>query len=69
MDTEKLLEEWKNRLGLSDWRIKLSINCEPQEMEIQDVVGCTSWQETTKTAKGEQYPCKPDVFEQTYEPA
>jgi len=50
MDSEKLLEEWQNRLGLSDWRVKLSTNCEPQEMELKDSCGCTAWQETTKTA-------------------
>ena len=49
MDTEKLLIEWQNRLGLMDWKIKLSPNCEPQEME-ENCVGCTSWQEVNKTA-------------------
>ena len=24
---EKLLQEWKDRLGLHDWRIKLADNC------------------------------------------
>ena len=53
MDNENaksLLDEWKIRLGLIDWRIKLSINCEPQEMDVQNVCGCTSWQEATRTA-------------------
>ena len=49
-NAKSLLDEWKIRLGLIDWRIKLSINCEPQEMEVQNVCGCTSWQEATRTA-------------------
>lgn len=49
-NAKSLLDEWQNRLGLTDWRIKLSTNCEPQEMEMQDVCGCTSWQEVSKTA-------------------
>ena len=46
----KLLDEWQKRLGLHDWRIKLEGCCSPDEMEL-DAVGCTAWQETTKTAK------------------
>ena len=50
MDSEKLLEEWKQRLGLSDWRIVLSDKCTPQEMELENVDGCTSWEESIKSA-------------------
>ena len=48
-DAKELLNEWQIRLGLADWRIKLSVNCEPHEMEMESV-GCTSWQEVSKTA-------------------
>jgi hypothetical protein len=48
-DAKELLNEWQIRLGLTDWRIKLSVNCEPHEMEMESV-GCTSWQEVSKTA-------------------
>lgn len=46
----KLLEEWKKRLGLYDWQIELQISCAPDEMEMEDVCGCTAWQEVNKTA-------------------
>lgn len=46
-----LLDEWKIRLGLFDWHIKLYPKCKPDEMEIEDVAGCVSWQECNKTAK------------------
>jgi len=49
-NAKELLNEWQIRLGLTAWRIKLSINCEPHEMEIQNVCGCTSWKEVTRTA-------------------
>lgn len=48
---EKLLQEWKDRLGLHDWRIKLADNCCPEEMTLQDCAGCTDWSETIKTAR------------------
>lgn len=48
---EKLLREWQNRLGLQDWTIKLNDNCTPDEMTMQNVSGCTDWQESIKTAR------------------
>lgn len=51
MESDKLLSEWKDRLGLSDWRIVLSDKCSPQEMELENVDGCTTWEESIKSAK------------------
>ena len=48
---EELLQEWKNRLGLPDWRIRLLDNCAPHEMTLQNCAGCTEWNETVKTAR------------------
>lgn len=45
-----LLNEWTKRLGLDDWAIVLQTECLPGEMSIPNSVGCTSWQESTKTA-------------------
>lgn len=45
-----LLNEWTKRLGLQDWSISLETNCSPSEMKIPDSLGCTSWEESTKTA-------------------
>lgn len=47
----QVFKEWKNRLGLQDWRIKLYVDCAPEEMTLDDVVGCTEWQESIKAAK------------------
>ena len=46
-----LLAEWQERLGLTDWRIRLKPKCKPDEMEIENVAGCTAWNETVKTAR------------------
>ena len=46
----QLLDEWIKRLGLDDWAIVLQTDCHPSDMSIPDAVGCTSWQESTKTA-------------------
>ncbi len=54
MATEKgeaLLCEWKERLGLQEWRIKLFDNCKPDEMTVDNVAGCTDWSEASKTAR------------------
>lgn len=54
MTTQKgwsLLLEWKQRLGLMDWRIKLVDNCEPEDMSLRDVAGSTEWTESVKTAR------------------
>lgn len=49
-ENEKLLQEWQNRLGMSDWQIKLIDNCKPENMDVQDAEGCTTWVESTKCA-------------------
>lgn len=46
-----LLAEWQKRLGLQDWRIKLLPKCKTEEMELENVAGCTEWSETLKTAR------------------
>ena len=49
--TEKgLLKEWQKRLALTDWRIALQTNCDPDEMHVVDSAGCVSWEESSKTA-------------------
>ena len=48
--SEKLLKEWVSRLGLSDWRIKLRDNMNPEDMTLSDVSGCTTWNESIKCA-------------------
>lgn len=48
---EKLLKEWQNRLGLSDWVIKLNDNCVPDSMSMEEVAGCTVWTECSKVAR------------------
>lgn len=47
----KLLDEWSERLGLSDWHIVLLTNCKPEDMPLQDADGCVSYTETVKAAK------------------
>ena len=46
-----LLAEWQERLGLTDWRIKLYDKCKPEEMAVENAAGCTDWSETVKTAR------------------
>lgn len=48
---KELLQEWQNRLGLHDWRIKLVDNCKPEDMALEGVAGCTDWSESIKTAR------------------
>lgn len=48
---DELLSEWKERLGLHDWRIKLIDNCKPEDMTLQDVAGYTEWSESVKAAR------------------
>lgn len=50
MNAKGLLKEWQKRLLLTDWRIKLVTDCDPNDMAIDDSSGCVSWQEATKTA-------------------
>lgn len=51
LDYKELLLEWKQRLGLQEWRIKLRPKCVPDEMALENVAGCTDWSETIKTAR------------------
>lgn len=51
MDSNKLLKEWTERLGLQDWRIKLVDNLSPENMEFEDCTGCSVWTEAIKTAR------------------
>ena len=47
---EALLKEWQERLGLQNWHIELNDNCCPENMAMQEVEGCTTWQETIRCA-------------------
>lgn len=51
MTNKGLLREWQNRLGLTEWRVKLVDSCEPDDMALQGCAGCTDWNETIKTAR------------------
>ena len=45
----ELLNEWKTKLGLFDWIIKIKI-CEPHEMLLEDVDGECEYTAITKSA-------------------
>ena len=45
-----LLEKWKRKLCLQEWRIKLLTRLRPEEMTMSDAAGCTEWSESIKTA-------------------
>lgn len=45
-----LLAEWRTRLGLQDWKIDLKWKCKPGDMVLDDAVGCTGFNESTKSA-------------------
>ena len=47
---DNLLLEWKERLGLHDWRIKLCDNMKPDDMRLEGVSGDVDWTECNKTA-------------------
>lgn len=47
----KLLNKWKTRLGLQDWRIELRTKMNPQDMTMENVAGCTDWSEAIKAAR------------------
>lgn len=47
---EKLLNEWQQRLGLTDWVITLRYNCKQDDMELGEVAGETDWVNVNKTA-------------------
>ena len=46
-----LLEKWKRKLCLQEWRIRLKTHLHPEEMTMSDAVGCTEWSESIKTAR------------------
>ena len=46
-----LLKEWQKRLGLTEWKIKLVDNCDPEDMTLEGCAGCTDWSESIKTAR------------------
>lgn len=46
-----LLEKWKRKLCLQEWRIKLLTHLHPEEMTMSDAAGCTEWSEAIKTAR------------------
>jgi len=50
---EALLNEWKIRLGLHDWRISLVPQCKPEDMSIEEANGAVVWEESSKTARVE----------------
>lgn len=46
-----LLEKWKRKLCLQEWRIKLLTHLHPEEMMVRNAAGCTEWSEAIKTAR------------------
>ena len=46
-----LMEKWKRKLCLNEWRIKLLTHLRPEEMTMNDVAGCSEWSESIKTAR------------------
>ena len=48
---ERMFYYWREKLGLTDWTIKFEYNVEPEDMVVEESCGCTSWQESTKTAR------------------
>lgn len=36
-----LLEKWKRKLCLQEWRIKLLTHLHPEEMTVRNTAGCT----------------------------
>lgn len=47
---EKLLNEWQQRLGLTDWVIVLRYNSDGSDMEAENAAGETEWQNINKSA-------------------
>lgn len=47
---ERLFDYWREKLVLTDWTIKFEANVDPEDMVVDEASGCTSWQESTKTA-------------------
>ena len=50
-DELALLEKWKRKLCLQEWRIKLLTHLHPEEMMVRNTAGCTEWSEAIKTAR------------------
>lgn len=48
---EKLMKEWKERLGLHDWNVVLKTNCRPDEFERPGRAGEVALCESNKAAK------------------
>ena len=47
---DKLLKEWKQRLGLDDWKIVVRWDCPQTEFVLSDVCGESEYDETNKSA-------------------
>ena len=47
----KLFNEWKERLGLHDWRIKFYDNVKPEDMDMKNADGVSKYYEDLKIAK------------------
>ena len=50
-EEQRLLEKWKRKLCLQEWRIKLLTHLHPEEMTVRNSAGCTEWSEAIKTAR------------------
>lgn len=48
--SKALLNDWMERLNMQDWTVQLQDCCDPDEMFMQEVSGCTQWQEVGKAA-------------------
>lgn len=46
-----MLEKWKRKLCLQEWRIRLKTHLRPEEMTMNDVAGCSEWSESIKAAR------------------
>ena len=49
--SQALLNDWVERLGLQEWRIRLQDCCKPEDMFIANSAGCTEWTEATRCAR------------------
>lgn len=49
--SQALLNDWVERLGLQEWRIRLQDCCKPEDMFIANSAGCTEWTESTRCAR------------------
>jgi hypothetical protein len=67
-----LSQEFQSFIGLLESGRSVSIDFDANEIQIETLEGTMiarpgDW--IIRGVKGELYPCKPDIFEQTYEPA